>query len=235
MNKYAPGAELEVPWEHSRCLAPRINREGIHPDLWSSPPGTTASAEATRLCFEECPIRLQCLEFACVSKEAESIWGGLEPKVRCDSRDGTTKNHDFDALKGVPNPYANPEGPYWGKTLIPWEAGVDEEGVEPSGVTLPQYPRYIVTRLGAVWNRKGKFNNAQPLTLPILNGKVRVYLYPADTVTTAGARSECLPLAEVVAAAYLSYPLKSKIPVYHINGDPLDNRVENLTWTGETE
>lgn len=227
MNKYSPGTDLEVPWQHGRCYAPRIQREGIHPNLWSSPPGTTASAEAARLCFE-CPIRLQCLEFACATKEPECIWGGLEPKVRCNDRDSTTKNHDFEALKGLSNPYADPEGVYAKKALIPWDAVNDLEGEEPEGVILEGYPHHIVTKAGAVWSTNSSDNpvRARPLTLYFGGQTVRVHLRQDNIVRS----SDKLPLAEVVAAAYLDYPLNSGIPVEHINGDITDNRVENLTW-----
>lgn len=56
------------------------------------------AAEAMEVCWE-CPVRLACLEHACLVPEMYGIFGGLGSTTR---RDVLNK---FDELKGVQNPF----------------------------------------------------------------------------------------------------------------------------------
>lgn len=81
---------------------------GQDPDLWQPPALRTQEArdnraKAINICFTECPVRLQCLEAACVGREPSGVWGGLDFTTRRGDRVGR-KAHDFDALSKLPNP-----------------------------------------------------------------------------------------------------------------------------------
>jgi WhiB family redox-sensing transcriptional regulator len=53
---------------------------GLDPGVWLLKPGESA-ATARRLCAE-CPVRVECLEFAIGNGEPVGIWGGMTPEER---------------------------------------------------------------------------------------------------------------------------------------------------------
>lgn len=78
------------------------------PELWFPGPKRTkesraSTAKAVSICFNECPVRLQCLKAACVAKEPAGIWGGLDFSTRRGDSIGR-KAHDYDTLSEMPNP-----------------------------------------------------------------------------------------------------------------------------------
>lgn len=232
MDKYEAAAELQVPWEEALCHPLLLQANGTHPDLWYSPHTTKPAAEAAKTCFE-CPIRLQCLEFSCVSKESEGIWGGL-PGVM---RRGNNRKHgsyDYDVLKELPNPYENAtRGSYAPHNLRDWEPGVDDEDdfSQPTGKTVPGWPNYLVTKTGEVWSKTRQGVTGKRLTIDRRTDGTFTVIVRQDK--QAGYVCQ---VSHLVAATYCGYPLDSGLPVTHINGDPSDCRPENLSWTpGETE
>lgn len=99
--------ELGSRWtDDAACAQP-----GIDPDLWM--PGEKANTKESRannrkavgICFNECPIRLDCLKAACIAREGYGIWGGLNRTTRKGSASTGRKPHDYDALAILPNPY----------------------------------------------------------------------------------------------------------------------------------
>lgn len=94
---------------------------GVVPaDLWFADEHTVPAQEAAGICFE-CPVRQLCLKKACDSREQSGIWGGLPPSVR--QKKGRT--HNFNRLKGLPNPYEtdDQDSPHFVDNL---EEGTDE-------------------------------------------------------------------------------------------------------------
>ena len=58
---------------HARCKG--IDREVFYPV------SDEDSDEAKSICGE-CPVRLQCLEYAIVARERDGVWGGATEKER---------------------------------------------------------------------------------------------------------------------------------------------------------
>lgn len=58
---------------HARC-------KGIDPEVFY-PVSDEDSDEAKSICGE-CPVRLQCLEYAIVARERDGVWGGATEKER---------------------------------------------------------------------------------------------------------------------------------------------------------
>jgi hypothetical protein len=84
---------------------------------------------------------------------------------------------------------------------------------------------YRVTKNGMVYSIKSK----KYLKQRIRNGYYTVYLYNG---TTKSAKT--IAVSRIVALTYIENINKKKI-VNHINGNKLDNRVENLEWTTQKE
>lgn len=53
---------------------------GLDPGIFY-PSGDEDSPEAKAVC-DDCPVRQPCLEHALAAREAEGIWGGLNPRER---------------------------------------------------------------------------------------------------------------------------------------------------------
>lgn len=68
----------------------------IDSDWWFPGPtdGRWKAAEAKAICLNECSVRLECLQVACLRKDY-GIWGGLSRVDRL------KHDHDFDVLKTV--------------------------------------------------------------------------------------------------------------------------------------
>ncbi|MDQ0907784.1 hypothetical protein QFZ22_003769 [Streptomyces canus] len=233
MDKYEAAAELRVPFEDGLCHPVLLKANGTHPDQWYSPHTTKPAAEAAKTCFE-CPIRLKCLEFSCVSKETEGIWGGLPGIIRR----GDNRKHgayEYETLKELPNPYEGAtRGPYSPQNLTDWVPGKDDdyEVAVPAGKTIPGYPNYIATKSGEIWSKTRRGVTGRRLTIEVRETD-GIYMVSVRKAGDSGAQKH---VSRLVAATYCDYPLDSLLPVTHINGDPADNRPENLTWTpGETE
>ena len=52
------------------------------PNLWFAEPGTIKSAEAKRICFQQCPVLNKCQEIALLEGIPYGVWGGLDEKDR---------------------------------------------------------------------------------------------------------------------------------------------------------
>lgn len=93
----------------NETLCSNLVAYGGDPDLWFRPEDTHEAASAASLCFS-CPVRKECLEWACETKQREGIWGGLPPSVRLKKGD---RPHDYESLSDRENPYhtANTRSP----------------------------------------------------------------------------------------------------------------------------
>jgi hypothetical protein len=105
MERFVRGATVVVEWEKANCT--QAVARGEDPNIWHCPGDTKPSAKAADYCFE-CPIRLQCLKFACVSGERYGTWGGIPENIRAGKGEGHDRNisaYDFEKLKDMENVY----------------------------------------------------------------------------------------------------------------------------------
>lgn len=76
-------AEVSQEWRESAAC-----RDAGNPDLWFSS-DYYEQQSAKRIC-EECPVRVECLEFAVTTRQDFGIWGGTSPgereKIKSDRR-----------------------------------------------------------------------------------------------------------------------------------------------------
>lgn len=106
MERFIRGSAVEVDWKQALC-AKKVKNEGVDNNLWHCPGDTKPSAQAADICFE-CPIRLQCLQFACASGERYGIWGGIPENIRSGAGAGHDRNisaYDYDSLATLTNVY----------------------------------------------------------------------------------------------------------------------------------
>lgn len=106
MERFIRGSAVEVDWEQALC-AKKVTSGEVDKNLWHCPGDTKPSAQAADICFE-CPIRKQCLEFACASGERYGIWGGIPENIRSGAGAGHDRNisaYDYDALATMANVY----------------------------------------------------------------------------------------------------------------------------------
>jgi transcription factor WhiB len=71
---------------------------GLDFDDWFAPENTVTARDATAECWQ-CPIRLECLQYACETQERVGVLGGIPATER------ERLNHDFVWLSYEPNPY----------------------------------------------------------------------------------------------------------------------------------
>ncbi len=86
------------------------------------------------------------------------------------------------------------------------------------------YPGYRVSTMGEIRGRKGW----------LLKPFVRKGGYKYVSLYTSKTEYESVPIARVVAAAFIPNP-ENKPHVDHINRIPQDNRLENLRWVTRSE
>lgn len=106
MERFVRGADVHVDWSQARCVE-AVKEEGVDPNIWHCPGDTKPSAVAADFCFE-CPIRKQCLKYACASGERHGTWGGIPENIRAGKGDGADRNisaYDYDRLENLTNVY----------------------------------------------------------------------------------------------------------------------------------
>jgi hypothetical protein len=125
MSRLVRGSEVNVDWSQALCV--QKVREGWDPNIWHCPGDTQPAASAADVCFE-CPIRLTCLKFACVSGERYGTWGGLPENLRAGKGEEyghPIKAYDYPVLARLPNVYdvESKRFRYHRSRLKPWEPG----------------------------------------------------------------------------------------------------------------
>jgi hypothetical protein len=75
-------------------------------NAWFAPDGTDVQSDAVAACFD-CPVRKECLEWACTAKIQHGVWGGQPRTVRLQKnlRPDKFRPHMYLKLVDLPNPY----------------------------------------------------------------------------------------------------------------------------------
>lgn len=125
MERFVRGASITVDWSKAACV--EAVKSGTNNNLWHCPGDTKPSAQAADICFT-CPIRLQCLEFACASGERYGVWGGIPENIRAGAGAGHDRNitaYNYDRLAELPNVYdvGSKKFRYHRERLKDWEPG----------------------------------------------------------------------------------------------------------------
>lgn len=145
MERFVRGASVTVDWSLSECVR-AVSEDGVDPNIWHCPGDTKPSAIAADHCFA-CPIRLDCLKYACASGERHGTWGGVPENIRAGKGEGADRNisaYNYPELAELPNVYdvESKKFRYHRDRLKAWEPGqeyedinfnkwlIDQEGVE---------------------------------------------------------------------------------------------------------
>lgn len=119
--------ETPADWRDAALCA--NNTEGRPPpDDWFAPEGSFEARDAAEVCFE-CPVRKECLKWACDSHQQEGTWGGIPKSIRTRPGKGR-KAHNFTELTLIPNPYTTDNEKshlYFGNLLPAEELTNDDE------------------------------------------------------------------------------------------------------------
>jgi len=97
---------------------------------------------------------------------------------------------------------------------------------------VPNAPRYAVSADGRVFSGapcsrdKSRFRELKPITSPFGYKYVRFQIMKRSTTNT---------IHRLLASAFLPPPKPGQTVVRHLNGDPGDNRLENLSWGTQAE
>lgn len=70
---------IELPDQSWKAQAACV---GLPATLFYPENSTMVPKEAKAICWERCPVREQCLQFAIETPELHGLWGGLTPKQR---------------------------------------------------------------------------------------------------------------------------------------------------------
>lgn len=96
-------------------------------NIFFAPDGTDASASAVATCFG-CPVRLQCLQWACIAKQRYGIYGGLPASIRLQKGSALGKPHEYSSLAYYDDPYLteDPKSKFHLDNIQPWDGSEDE-------------------------------------------------------------------------------------------------------------
>lgn len=91
---------------------------------------------------------------------------------------------------------------------------------------IPGFPKYAVSSAGNVWSfKRGKVRKLKPATQ--LSGHLQVSL-------RAVGKTTIMLVHRLVLFAFVGPPTDG-MECRHLNGDPKDNRLENLCWGTKSE
>jgi hypothetical protein len=126
MERFVRGATVQVDWTKAECIR-AVADDGVDPNIWHCPGDTQPSAVAADHCFS-CPIRLDCLKYACASGERHGMWGGVPENIRAGKGEGADRDisaYDYPALAELDNVYnvVSKKFRYHRDRLKPWSPG----------------------------------------------------------------------------------------------------------------
>lgn len=102
--------------------------------------------------------------------------------------------------------------------------------------SVKDWPGYEVSSLGRIrsWRKRGAGNKVRASQPKILKGGETYDGYHKVAITRVGGMKRTLKVMHLVAKAFgLPRPLGTVLT--HLNGDPSDDRIENLAWRTQKE
>lgn len=97
---------------------------------------------------------------------------------------------------------------------------------------IPGFPNYCVTKDGRVWSKKHVDRLGRPCGGCWLKPYFHKYGYPM--VRLYGINRRRIAIHTLVLETYVG-PRPNDMGCRHLNGDPIDNRLENLCWGTQSE
>lgn len=104
---------------------------------------------------------------------------------------------------------------------------VDEDLAAVVWLPVPDYPGYFVSNTGLVWSTRKRSSGGRLLTPLVQRGYSRVTLY-------VDKQRKDKQVHALVALAFHG-PRPPGLQIRHLNGDPADNRAENLAYGTPSE
>jgi hypothetical protein len=126
---YRAAEALGQSWRRPSLCSELVRDGTVPPDIFFAEDGTDASETAASICFD-CPVRQQCLKWACSAKQRHGIWGGLPASVRLQrvAAPSRGKPHDYASLVTLPNPYLTDDARsrFHHSNVTAWEGQEDD-------------------------------------------------------------------------------------------------------------
>lgn len=117
-------------WRQQALCRDLVDDGAAPVDAWFAPDLTDQAADAADVCFTSCPVRQQCLEWACRAKIRHGVWGGLPASLRLQKPPARAESspHNIAFLSAEQNPYDTDDirSPYHRSKLTVWD-GVEED------------------------------------------------------------------------------------------------------------
>lgn len=111
-----------------QSLCASLVEQGADPAPFFAADGTDASRQAVATCFQ-CPVRLQCLQWACTAKQRHGIFGGLPASIRLQKGSAPGKPHDYTVLASYPDPYLTTDqrSKFHESNICAWDGAEEDE------------------------------------------------------------------------------------------------------------
>jgi hypothetical protein len=95
--------------------------------------------------------------------------------------------------------------------------------------------RYAITKDGRVWSHERKPFIGRPAVGQWLKERIGFFEYKTVFLRDDNGKGNDYSVHRLVLLTYLGQPPTSKHEANHINGNKLDNRIENLEWVTSSE
>lgn len=108
MKKADNVADVLGDWREGARCAELVASGDMGINDWFALSTTETAAKASDICFNECPIRKECLRASTLAKEEFGLFGGLPENVRkgkVSTLELQSSAHDYERLVAMPSPY----------------------------------------------------------------------------------------------------------------------------------